>query len=109
MPLFDVSHTFLCWNACFQNKDQTLWRIATLPPGLITFYENTKTLDKSWHALGLGSNPNLSMEKIKKAAVIHYNGHMKPWLDIALNQYRDLWTKYVDYNMPFIQMCNFGH
>jgi alpha-1,4-galacturonosyltransferase len=33
---------------------------------------------------------------------------MKPWLDIAMNQYKNLWTKYVDNDMEFVQMCNFG-
>lgn len=33
---------------------------------------------------------------------------MKPWLDIALNQNKNLWTKYVDNDMEFVQMCNFG-
>jgi alpha-1,4-galacturonosyltransferase len=25
-----------------------------------------------------------------------------------MNQYRDYWTKYVDYEMEFVQLCNFG-
>ncbi|KAL4652671.1 hypothetical protein ACB092_01G248500 [Castanea dentata] len=90
------------------NADDTLWRSGTLPPGLITFYSTTKSLDKSWHVLGLGYNPSISMDEINNAAVIHYNGNMKPWLDIALNQYKNLWTKYVDNDMEFVQMCNFG-
>ncbi|GLU01716.1 hypothetical protein SLE2022_190050 [Rubroshorea leprosula] len=90
------------------NADLTLWRPGTLPPGLITFYSLTKSLDKSWHVLGLGYNPSISMDEINRAAVIHYNGNMKPWLDIAMNQYKNLWTKYVDSEMEFVQMCNFG-
>eukprot|EP00249_Psilotum_nudum_P019286 c27179_g3_i1 orf=1290-2639(+) len=91
------------------NANRTLWTHGTLPPGLITFYKMTKPLDKSWHVLGLGYNPNISLEKIKNAAVVHYNGNMKPWLDLAMIQYRDFWTKYVDYGMVYVQMCNFGH
>ncbi|EEF31570.1 probable galacturonosyltransferase 9 [Ricinus communis] len=90
------------------NEDRTLWKLGTLPPGLITFYSTTKSLDKSWHVLGLGYNPSISMDEISNAAVIHYNGNMKPWLDIAMNQYKNLWTKYVDSDMEFVQMCNFG-
>ncbi|KAJ0765699.1 putative polygalacturonate 4-alpha-galacturonosyltransferase [Helianthus annuus] len=90
------------------NEDQSLWKVGTLPPGLMTFYSTTKSLDKSWHVLGLGYNPSISMDEIKKAAVIHYNGNMKPWLDIAMNQFKELWTKYVDSEMEFVQMCNFG-
>ncbi|KAI9121396.1 hypothetical protein K1719_008429 [Acacia pycnantha] len=90
------------------NEDRTLWKLGMLPPGLVTFYSNTKSLDKSWHVLGLGYNPSISMDEINNAAIIHYNGNMKPWLDIALNQYKNLWTKYVDNDMEFVQMCNFG-
>lgn len=91
------------------NENRTLWKLGTLPPGLITFYSTTKPLEKSWHVLGLGYNPSISMEEINNAAVVHFNGNMKPWLDIAMNQFRPLWTKYVDYDMEFVQACNFGH
>nr|WDA42962.1 putative galacturonosyltransferase 9 [Fagopyrum tataricum] len=90
------------------NEDGSLWKAGIVPPGLVTFDSMTKPLDKSWHVLGLGYNPGVSMDVIRKAAVIHYNGNMKPWLDIALNQYKELWTKHVDSDMEFIQMCNFG-
>ncbi|XP_059452235.1 probable galacturonosyltransferase 9 [Corylus avellana] len=90
------------------NEERALWKLGTLPPGLITFYSTTKSVDKSWHVLGLGYNPSIGMDEINNAAVIHYNGNMKPWLDIAMNQYKNLWTKYVDNDMEFVQMCNFG-
>ncbi|KAK4409792.1 putative galacturonosyltransferase 9 [Sesamum angolense] len=90
------------------NEDRTLWKLGTLPAGLITFYSTTKSLDKAWHVLGLGINPSISMEEIDKAAIIHFSGDMKPWLDIAMNHYKHLWTKYVDNEMEFLQMCNFG-
>ncbi|PON36054.1 Galacturonosyltransferase [Parasponia andersonii] len=90
------------------NENRTLWKLGTLPPGLITYYSTTKPLDKSWHVLGLGYNPSISMEEINNAAVVHFNGNMKPWLDIAMNQFKPLWTKYVDYEMEFVQACNFG-
>ncbi|MFQ6619556.1 hypothetical protein Gotur_000649 [Gossypium turneri] len=90
------------------NENRTLWKLGTLPPGLITFYSTTKPLDKSWHVLGLGYNPSISMDEISNAAVVHFNGNMKPWLDIAMNQFKPLWTKYVDYDLEFVQACNFG-
>ncbi|XP_010939506.2 probable galacturonosyltransferase 9 [Elaeis guineensis] len=91
------------------NEDGMLWNPGTvLPAGLMTFYTTTKPLDKSWHVMGLGYNPSISPEKILNAAVIHFNGNMKPWLDVALNQYKHLWTKYVDTEMQFLPLCNFG-
>ncbi|TKY68658.1 Galacturonosyltransferase 8 [Spatholobus suberectus] len=90
------------------NENRTLWKLGTLPPGLITYYSTTKPLDKSWHVLGLGYNPSTSMDEIANAAVVHFNGNMKPWLDIAMTQFKPLWTKYVDYELEFVQACNFG-
>ncbi|KAH7289127.1 hypothetical protein KP509_31G059300 [Ceratopteris richardii] len=91
------------------NENRLLWKLGTLPPGLITYYRTTKPIDKSWHVLGLGYNPNIDREKIETAAVIHYNGNMKPWLDLAMKQYKHYWTKYVDYDMEFVKSCNIGH
>ncbi|KAJ3683229.1 hypothetical protein LUZ60_013456 [Juncus effusus] len=89
------------------NENRTLWKLGTLPPGLITFYSTTKPLHKSWHVLGLGYNPSISMEEIKNAAVVHFNGNMKPWLDIGMSQFRPLWSKYVDYDLEVVRRCNF--
>ncbi|GJV25858.1 protein TSS [Tanacetum coccineum] len=51
------------------NEDQTLWKVGTLPPGLMTFYSTTKSLDKAWYVLGLGYNPSINMDEINKAVV----------------------------------------
>ncbi|RWW35052.1 hypothetical protein BHE74_00026947 [Ensete ventricosum] len=108
--LYNIISLCLMWKhlLLLQNENRTLWKLGTLPPGLITFYSTTKPLDKSWHVLGLGYNPSISMEEIKNAAVVHFNGNMKPWLDIAMNQFRHLWTKYVDYDLEFVRQCNFA-
>ncbi|CAM0944194.1 unnamed protein product [Alopecurus aequalis] len=91
------------------NENGTLWDAANvLPAGLMTFYGNTRPLDKSWHVMGLGYNPHIRPEDIRGAAVIHFNGNLKPWLDVAFNQYKHLWTKYVDTDMEFLTLCNFG-
>uniref|UniRef100_A0ACD5Z4G4 Uncharacterized protein n=1 Tax=Avena sativa TaxID=4498 RepID=A0ACD5Z4G4_AVESA len=91
------------------NENGTLWDAASvLPAGLMTFYGNTRPLDKSWHVMGLGYNPHIRPEDIRGAAVIHFNGNLKPWLDVAFNQYKQLWTKYVDTDMEFLTLSNFG-
>jgi alpha-1,4-galacturonosyltransferase len=93
----------------WQNENGTLWdRSSVLPVGLMTFYGKTKPLDKSWHVMGLGYNPHIRPEDIREAAVIHFNGNMKPWLDVAFNQYKHRWTKHVDTEMEFLTLCNFG-
>ncbi|KAK6154579.1 hypothetical protein DH2020_008827 [Rehmannia glutinosa] len=78
------------------NQDRLLWKLGTLPPGLITFWKRTYALDKSWHVLGLGYNPSVPQKDIEQAAVIHYNGNLKPWLEIGIPKFetigRNLWT-----------------
>ncbi|KAL6538565.1 hypothetical protein OROGR_012553 [Orobanche gracilis] len=88
------------------NQDRLLWKLGTLPPGLITFWNRTHALDKSWHVLGLGYNPNVSQKDIERAAVIHYNGNLKPWLEIGIPKFRNYWQKFVDYDHQYLRECN---
>ncbi|PIN14096.1 Polygalacturonate 4-alpha-galacturonosyltransferase [Handroanthus impetiginosus] len=87
------------------NHDRQLWKLGTLPPGLITFWNRTYALDKSWHVLGLGYNPNVPQKDIECAAVIHYNGNLKPWLEIAIPEFRSYWAKFVDYDQVYLREC----
>ncbi|CAL5011668.1 unnamed protein product [Urochloa decumbens] len=88
------------------NQDRSLWKLGTLPPGLITFWNKTFPLSRSWHVLGLGYNPHVNSRDIERAAVIHYNGNMKPWLEIGLPKFRSYWSKYLNYDQHFLQECN---
>lgn len=89
-----------------QNEDRTLWKLGTLPPGLITFYNLTYPLDRGWHVLGLGYDPALNLTEIDNAAVVHYNGNFKPWLNLAVSKYKSYWSKYVMFDNPYLQVCN---
>lgn len=99
----DITGIYHKWQN--MNEDRTLWKLGTLPPGLITFYGLTHPLAKSWHVLGLGYNPSIGKSDIDKAAVIHYNGNMKPWLEIAMAKYRSYWIKYVKQDHPYLRSC----
>ncbi|KAM0945177.1 putative polygalacturonate 4-alpha-galacturonosyltransferase [Dioscorea sansibarensis] len=88
------------------NEDRTLWKLGSLPPGLITFYNLTYPLDRNWHVLGLGYDPAINPTEIENAAVIHYNGNYKPWLDLAISKYKPYWSKYVMPDNPYLQFCN---
>ncbi|KAG4119549.1 hypothetical protein ERO13_D11G087500v2 [Gossypium hirsutum] len=100
----DITGIYHKWQN--MNEDRALWKLGTLPPGLITFYGLTHPLEKSWHVLGLGYNPSVHKKEIEHAAVIHYNGNMKPWLDLAMTKYRPYWTKYVKYDHHYLRSCN---
>ncbi|KAK8952741.1 putative galacturonosyltransferase 12 [Platanthera guangdongensis] len=81
-------------------------KLGTLPPGLIAFHGHVHTIDPYWHMLGLGYQENKTREDAEKAAVIHFNGRAKPWLDIAFPHLRPLWTKYIDFSDKYIKACN---
>lgn len=87
------------------NEDRKLWKLGTLPPGLITFYNLTYPLNRTWHVLGLGYDPAVDIVEIDNAAVVHYNGNYKPWLDLAISKYNLYWSKYVDLDSSHVQHC----
>lgn len=73
---------------------------------MIAFKGHIHPIDPSWHMLGLGYQDKTEIENVKQAAVIHYNGQSKPWLEIECEHLRPLWTKYVNYSNDFIQSCH---
>lgn len=77
-----------------------------MPPALIAFKGHVHILDPSWHMLGLGYQKDTNIENVRKAAVIHYNGQSKPWLEIGFEHLRPFWTKYVNYSNDFINNCH---
>ncbi|GAB2291647.1 Probable galacturonosyltransferase 3 [Dionaea muscipula] len=99
----DITGIYHRWQE--MNENRTLWKLGSLPPGLITFYNLTYPLDRSWHVLGLGYDPALNQTEIENAGVIHYNGNYKPWLDLAIVKYKPYWSRYVSFDSPYLQLC----
>ncbi|KAL4200039.1 hypothetical protein AMTRI_Chr03g54400 [Amborella trichopoda] len=87
-------------------KGRQLWKLGSLPVGLATFHGATVRLNGGLMVHGLGYDPLVSRRDIEKAAVLHYDGNMKPWLEIAMAKYRGYWTKFVPYEQPYLQQCN---
>ncbi|XP_052169908.1 probable galacturonosyltransferase 6 isoform X2 [Diospyros lotus] len=83
-----------------------LWMAGSLPLGWVTFYNHTVGLDRTWHVLGLGYEPGAKETDIEQAAVIHFDGVLKPWLDIGLEKYKDYWRRHVNYDHSYLQQCN---
>ncbi|CAL9091335.1 unnamed protein product [Musa acuminata var. zebrina] len=102
----NISVTYYHWLQKNLESDLSLWQLGTLPPGLIAFHGHVHVIDPYWHMLGLGYQENTTVADAEKAAVIHFNGRAKPWLDIAFPEIRPLWTKYLDFSDKFIRACN---
>lgn len=88
-----------------QNTDKSLWKLGTLPAGLLAFYGLTEPLDRRWHVLGLGYDLNIDNRLIETAAVVHFNGNLKPWLKLSIGRYRPLWEQYVNQSHRYLQDC----
>ncbi|XAR54543.1 Polygalacturonate 4-alpha-galacturonosyltransferase [Bertholletia excelsa] len=83
-----------------------LWKGGSLPIGWVIFYNHTVGLDRSWHVLGLGYDSGVKQQDIEKAAVIHFDGVRKPWLDIGLPKYKGYWRRHINHDHPYLQQCN---
>ncbi|GJM98480.1 hypothetical protein PR202_ga15497 [Eleusine coracana subsp. coracana] len=100
----NITEVYHTWQKL--NENRLLWKLGTLPAGLVTFWNRTFPLDRSWHQLGLGYNPNVNEKDIRRASVIHYNGNLKPWLEIGVSKYRKYWSNYVNFEQVFLRECN---
>ncbi|KAI9074279.1 hypothetical protein K1719_043764 [Acacia pycnantha] len=78
-----------------------VWRAS-----LLTFEAKVYPLDDSWVLSGLGHDYMFDTQDIKKAAVLHYNGNMKPWLDMGIPKYRSYWKKFLNIEDQFLSECN---
>lgn len=64
------------------------------------------SLDGAWSLSGLGHDYELDFQAISKAAVLHYNGNMKPWLELGIPKYRRYWKKFLTQEDQFLSDCN---
>ncbi|CAH9095727.1 unnamed protein product [Cuscuta epithymum] len=89
-----------------QNREGSIWKDGTnLPPALLAFYGMTEPLDRRWHVQGFGHDAHIDKRLIESAAVIHFNGNMKPWLNLGFSNYKPLWERYVNQSNPYITGC----
>ncbi|GMH09788.1 hypothetical protein Nepgr_011629 [Nepenthes gracilis] len=73
---------------------------------LLTFQDLVYALDRRWVLSGLGYDYKLDELAMRKAAVLHYNGNMKPWLELGIPKYRSLWTRFLNREEKFLRECN---
>lgn len=73
---------------------------------LLTFQDQIYALDDKWVQSGLGHDYGLDVRKFGNSAVLHYNGNMKPWLELGIPKYRGLWVKFLNREDQFLSECN---
>lgn len=73
---------------------------------LLTFQDEIYGLDYKWVLSGLGHEYGLDTELVKNAGVLHFNGNMKPWLDMGIRDYKEFWSKYLNKENQLLRDCN---
>ncbi|CAM8910516.1 hypothetical protein QQ045_032031 [Rhodiola kirilowii] len=79
---------------------------ATLRANLLTFQNQLYPLDNMWGLSGLGHDYGVDISTVNNAAVLHYNGNMKPWLDLGIQQYKRYWKQYLNGDDLYLSQCN---
>lgn len=89
-----------------KSMGDALSKTVALRTSLLSLENLVYGLDAKWALSGLGHDYGLDNNSIKRAAVLHYNGNMKPWLDMGIPRYRGYWKKFVSRGDQFLMDCN---
>ncbi|CAN4104442.1 unnamed protein product [Withania somnifera] len=102
-----ITATYHHWLKLNLNSGFELWNPGALPPSLIAFEGHVHRIDPSWHIAGLGyrSMMNVTESVLADAAVVHFSGPAKPWLEIGIPGIRSLWSRHVNFSNEFISKC----
>lgn len=102
----NISGTYHQWLKLNLNHGFTLWHPGALPPALLAFEGHMQRIDPSWHIAGLGHRSTQVDEyMLETAAVIHFSGPAKPWLEIGASELRSFWYRHVNFSNGFIKRC----
>lgn len=90
-----------------RNSLDKLYSLGSQPPFNLVFYRNYKTLDDRWNLMdlaglredtaeyGLGMPWTRSRDEVDSAAVLHWNGLIKPWsCGGGEGYYAEMWTRF---------------
>ncbi|KAL0375500.1 UNVERIFIED_CONTAM: putative galacturonosyltransferase 7 [Sesamum radiatum] len=88
------------------NGEERLSRTTTLSASLLTFEGLIYALEDDWMLSGLGYNYGMDLEALKTAAVLHFDGSMKPWLELGIPKYKNFWRKFLNPQDQFLNDCN---
>lgn len=102
----NITATYHKWLKLNLNSGYNLWHSGALPPALIAFGDLVHQLDPSWHVAGLGRRyPNVGKEKVEGAAVLHFSGAGKPWLETGSPEGRRVWYRHLNLSNEYISRC----
>ncbi|KAG0489556.1 hypothetical protein HPP92_006419 [Vanilla planifolia] len=89
-----------------RSMDESSWKFTTLLSSLMSFQDLVYPLDSSWSLSGLGHDYWVGSDAINAAVTLHYNGNMKPWLELGIPRYKSNWRKFLKKGDRFMDDCN---
>ncbi|KAJ3669112.1 hypothetical protein LUZ60_011062 [Juncus effusus] len=90
----------------FERENEESYRTASLQLSLLVFQDLVKPFPTGWIQSNLGQNYEITHGRIRKALALHFNGNMKPWLDLGIHKYKKYWRKYFPRDDLFMVECN---
>lgn len=89
-----------------QNRESgfALWPMGSSPPALLAFHGQVLPLNRSWLLSGLGSQMP-DPELLQSAAIIHFSGPGKPWLETGHPELRKIWRSHLNHKDELISSC----
>ncbi|CAN4125624.1 unnamed protein product [Withania somnifera] len=97
----DISRRYLKLVTEIDSEDAVALRAS-----LLTFQGEVYALDDKWVLSGLGHKYGVDIEAVKNARVLHFNGNMKPWLELGIHDYTVSWRKFLSKENQFLSDCN---
>ncbi|XP_039830532.1 probable galacturonosyltransferase 7 isoform X1 [Panicum virgatum] len=88
------------------NDDEASLRAAALPISLLSFQHLLYPLDERLTLSGLGYDYGIKEEVAQSSASLHYNGNMKPWLELGIPDYKKYWKRFLTRDERFMDECN---
>ncbi|KAF0907554.1 hypothetical protein E2562_018366 [Oryza meyeriana var. granulata] len=101
-----VTENYLLLLKKFMINDETSVRAAAFPLSLLSFQHLIYPLDERLILSGLGYDYAIDEEVARSSAALHYNGNMKPWLELGIPSYRKYWKRFLTPEDKFMDECN---
>nr|CAD1828916.1 unnamed protein product [Ananas comosus var. bracteatus] len=90
----------------FNSRNEVSLRASALPISLLIFQNLIYPLDDRWTISGLGYHYGINEDLVTNAVSLHYNGNMKPWLELGIPEYKNHWKKFLTRENQFMDECN---
>ncbi|XP_047072764.1 probable galacturonosyltransferase 7 [Lolium rigidum] len=104
---YNVTENYLQLLEKFRNNDdEASLRAAALPISFLSFQNLIYPLDERLTLSGLGYQYGIDEEIVRTSTSLHYNGNMKPWLELGIPNYRKYWKRFLARDERFMDECN---